>query len=110
MLKAKEEELKKREETITEQEKRISTQKDEVESLKKTVDDTQGNIEKYVVTTTTTQTPVYVTTIKTGTVTYQTARSIQIKDPDGRIHKFTQSEMTARYPQYASNRLSPFPN
>ncbi len=49
-----------------------------------------------VVTTTTTQMPVYVTTIKTGTVTHQTARSIQIKDPDGRIHKFTQSEIDKR--------------
>ena len=39
-----------------------------------------------VVTTTTTQRPVYVTTIKQGTVTYQTARSIQIKEDNGKVH------------------------
>ena len=49
-----------------------------------------------VVTTTTTQRPVYVTTIKKGTVTYQTARSIQIKEPNGVVHKFTQSEIDKR--------------
>ena len=49
-----------------------------------------------VVTTTTTQKPVYVTTIKQGTVTYQTARSIQIKEPNGVVHKFTQSEIDKR--------------
>ena len=49
-----------------------------------------------VVTTTTTQRPVYVTTIKQGTVTYQTARSIQIKEDTGVVHKFTQSEIDKR--------------
>ncbi len=49
-----------------------------------------------VVTTTTIQQPVYVTTVKKGTVTSQTARSIQIKDDDGKIHKFTQSEIDKR--------------
>jgi hypothetical protein len=48
------------------------------------------------ITTTTTQRPVYVTTIKQGTVTYQTARSIQIKEDTGQVHKFTQSEVDAR--------------
>ena len=48
------------------------------------------------VTTTTTQRPVYVTTIKQGTVTYQTARSIQIKEDNGEVHKFTQSEVDTR--------------
>jgi hypothetical protein len=51
---------------------------------------------KAVVTTTTIQRPVYVTTIKMGTVTYQTARSIQIKEENGKVHKFTQSEIDAR--------------
>ena len=49
-----------------------------------------------VVTTTTTQRPVYVTTIKQGTVTYQTARSIQIKEDNGKVHKFTQGEIDSR--------------
>ena len=49
-----------------------------------------------VVTTTTIQRPVYVTTIKQGTVTYQTARSIQIKESNGVVHKFTQSEVDKR--------------
>lgn len=48
------------------------------------------------VTTTTIQRPVYVTTIKMGTVTYQTGRSIQIKEDDGKVHRFTQSEADAR--------------
>ena len=48
------------------------------------------------ITTTTIQRPVYVTTIKQGTVTYQTARSIQIKEDNGRVHKFTQSEVDDR--------------
>jgi hypothetical protein len=48
------------------------------------------------VSTTTIQRPVYVTTIKQGTVTYQTARSIQIKEADGRVHKFTQSGVDDR--------------
>src|SRR5688572_12273700 len=51
---------------------------------------------KAVITTTTTQRPVYVTTIKMGTVTYQTARSIQIKEENGKIHKFTQGEIDSR--------------
>lgn len=51
---------------------------------------------KAVITTTTTQRPVYVTTIKQGTVTYQTARSIQIKEDNGKVHKFTQSEIDTR--------------
>lgn len=49
-----------------------------------------------VVTTTTIQRPVYVTTIKMGTVTYQNARSIQIKEDNGQVHKFTQGEADAR--------------
>jgi hypothetical protein len=49
-----------------------------------------------VVTTTTIQRPVYVTTIKMGTVTYQTARSVQIKEDNGQVHKFTQEEADAR--------------
>jgi len=49
-----------------------------------------------VVSTTTTQHPVYVTTIKKGTVTFQNARSIQIKEDNGKIHKFTQSEVDKR--------------
>lgn len=48
------------------------------------------------ITTTTIQRPVYVTTIKLGTVTHQTARSIQIKEDDGRVHKFTQSQVDDR--------------
>jgi hypothetical protein len=48
------------------------------------------------VTTTTIQRPVYVTTIKQGTVTYQNARSIQIKDDKGVVHRFTQSEVDKR--------------
>jgi len=48
------------------------------------------------VTTTTIQRPVYVTTIKMGTVTYQTGRSIQIKEDNGQVHKFTQGEADAR--------------
>ncbi len=49
-----------------------------------------------IVTTTTTQRPVYVTTIKQGTVTNQTARSIWIKESNGVVHKFTQSEIDKR--------------
>jgi hypothetical protein len=49
-----------------------------------------------VITTTTTQRPVYVTTIKKGTVTNQTARSIQIKEDNGKVHRFTQSEIDTR--------------
>lgn len=50
-----------------------------------------------VVTTTTTQRPVYVTTIKKGTVISQVARSIQIKEDDtGKMYKFTQSEIDKR--------------
>lgn len=48
------------------------------------------------VSTTTIQRPVYVTTIKQGTVTYQTGRSIQIKEDNGRVHKFTQGEVDSR--------------
>jgi hypothetical protein len=48
------------------------------------------------ITTTTIQRPVYVTTIKMGTVTYQTGRSIQIKEDNGKVHKFTQGEADAR--------------
>ena len=51
---------------------------------------------KAVITTTTIQRPVYVTTIKMGTVTYQTARSIQVKEENGKVHKFTQSEIDSR--------------
>jgi len=46
--------------------------------------------------TTTIQRPVYVTTIKQGTVTFQNARSIQIKEDDGKVHRFTQSEVDQR--------------
>ncbi len=49
-----------------------------------------------VVTTTTIQRPVYVTTIKQGTVIYQTARSIQIKEDNGQVRKFTQNDVDAR--------------
>jgi hypothetical protein len=49
-----------------------------------------------IVSTTTIQRPVYVTTIKKGTVIAQTARSIQIKEDTGKIHKFTQSEIDKR--------------
>ena len=49
-----------------------------------------------VITTTTIQRPVYVTTIKMGTVTYQTARSIQVKEDNGVVHKFTQGEVDKR--------------
>ena len=49
-----------------------------------------------VITTTTTQRPVYVTTIKQGTVTNRTARSIWIKEDNGKVHKFTQSEIDKR--------------
>ncbi len=48
------------------------------------------------ISTTMIQRPVYVTTIKQGTVTYQTARSIQIKEDGGRVYKFTQSEVDDR--------------
>jgi hypothetical protein len=48
------------------------------------------------ITTTTIQRPVYVTNIKQGTVTYQTARSIQIKEDNGKVHRFTQSEVDER--------------
>ncbi len=48
------------------------------------------------ITTTTIQRPVYVTTIKMGTVTNQTARSIWIKEDNGKVHKFTQSEVDER--------------
>ena len=46
---------------------------------------------KAVITTTTTERPVYVTTIKQGTVTYQTARSIQIKEDNGKVHRFSKA-------------------
>jgi len=49
-----------------------------------------------VVTTTVTQRPVYVTTIKKGTVISQIARSIQIKEDTGKIYKFTQTEIDKR--------------
>ena len=48
------------------------------------------------VTTTTTQRPVYVTTIKSGTVTNQTGRTVVIKEDGGPIHRFTQTEVDAR--------------
>jgi hypothetical protein len=48
------------------------------------------------ISTTTIQRPVYVTTIKQGTVTFQNARSIQIKEDDGKVHRFTQSEVDQR--------------
>ena len=61
-----------------------------------------------VVTTTTTQRPVYVTTIKQGTVTYQTARSIQIKEDNGKVHKFTQGEIDiARHPPVHGRHADP---
>ena len=49
-----------------------------------------------VVTTTTTQRPVYVTTVKSGTVTNQTGRTVVIKEDEGEIHRFTQTETDAR--------------
>ena len=48
------------------------------------------------VTTTTTQRPVYVTTVRKGTVLSQSGRSIVIKEDTGEIHRFTQSEADAR--------------
>ena len=51
---------------------------------------------KAIITTTTTQRPVYVTTIKQGTVTNRTARTIYIKEDNGKVHKFTQSEIDKR--------------
>ena len=49
-----------------------------------------------VVTTTTTQRPVYVTTVKSGTVTNQAGSTVVIRDDQGKSHRFTQSEVDAR--------------
>ena len=51
---------------------------------------------KAVITTTTTQRPVFVTTVKSGTVTNQTGRTVVIKEDQGEIHRFTQTETDAR--------------
>ena len=51
---------------------------------------------KAVITTTTTQRPVFVTTVKSGTVTNQTGRTVVIKEDQGGIHRFTQTETDAR--------------
>ncbi len=48
------------------------------------------------VTTTTIERPVYVTTLKMGTVLRQSGSSVVIKEDNGKIHKFTQSEVDAR--------------
>jgi hypothetical protein len=40
--------------------------------------------------------PVHVTTVNRGTVVAQTGRSVTIKEADGQIHRFTQSEADAR--------------
>ena len=49
-----------------------------------------------VITTTTTQRPVYVTTVKSGTVTNQAGSTVVIRDEQGKSHRFTQSEVDAR--------------
>ena len=48
------------------------------------------------VTTTTTVRPVYVTTIKNGKVLSQVARSVVVREEDGTVRRFTQSEADAR--------------
>lgn len=48
------------------------------------------------VTTTTIERPVYVTTVKMGTVLSQSGRSVVIREDNGKIHRFTQSESDAR--------------
>jgi hypothetical protein len=49
-----------------------------------------------VVTTTTTVRPVYVTTVKQGEVLSQVARSVVIREINGKTHRFTQTEADAR--------------
>lgn len=50
-----------------------------------------------MITTTTIERPVYVTTVKSGTVTNQTGRSVVIKeDNNGPVRRFTQTETDAR--------------
>jgi hypothetical protein len=49
-----------------------------------------------VVTSTTVSRPVYVTTVKKGTVISQQGRSVLIKEDNGKTHKFTQSEVDKR--------------
>ncbi len=49
-----------------------------------------------VITTTTTERPVYVTTVKKGTVVNQTGKSVVIKEDNGKVHRFTQSEVDSR--------------
>lgn len=48
------------------------------------------------ITKTTTVRPVYVTTVKMGSVVSQTGRSVTVKEEDGKIHRFTQSEADER--------------
>ncbi len=48
------------------------------------------------VTTTTIERPVYVTTVKMGTVLSQNGRSVVIREDNGTIRRFTQSESDAR--------------
>ncbi len=48
------------------------------------------------VTTTTTTRPVYVTTVKKGTVVRQAGTSVWVKTDDGTTRKFTKSEIDAR--------------
>ena len=49
-----------------------------------------------MITKTTIERPVYVTTVKHGTVVRQTARSVVIRDDKGTLRQFTQSEVDAR--------------
>jgi hypothetical protein len=49
-----------------------------------------------MITTTTIERPVYVTTVKSGTVIRQSGSSVLIKDDKGEVRKFTQSEVDAR--------------
>jgi hypothetical protein len=50
--------------------------------------------------------PVYVTTVKMGTVVSQTGRSVTFKEESGAIHRFTQSEADERGMQiYIDNKL-----
>ena len=49
-----------------------------------------------MITKTTVERPVYVTTVKKGTVVNQTGRSVYIKEDNGIVHRFTQSEVDTR--------------
>jgi hypothetical protein len=48
------------------------------------------------ITNTTIQRPVYVTVVKFGTVTNQTGRTVVIKEDNGPVRRFTQTEIDAR--------------